>query len=74
MAKLPCLINESGQWLMMAKKVMKEKLNISSPDRSDTYCFSQIVNYIPATMLVTEGMKAARSEMEEWVKKSMEEE
>ena len=51
---------------------MKEKLNISSPDRSDTYCFSQLVNYIPATMMITEGMEQSRSEMEEWINESME--
>lgn len=47
-AKLPCHINDHGQWLMMKKEVMKTKHNIPSPDISDTYCFFQLVNYVPA--------------------------
>lgn len=39
MSRLPVYINESGQWVVTSKKEMREKLNIKSPDRSDTYCF-----------------------------------
>lgn len=38
-SRLPVFINESGQWVVTSKKEMREKLNIKSPDRSDTYCF-----------------------------------
>jgi len=38
-SRLPVFLNESGQWLVCSKKDMREKHNIKSPDRSDTYCF-----------------------------------
>lgn len=50
LTKLPGGLNPSGQWLMMSKQDMKIKLQIASPDRADTYCFTQIVNYKPATL------------------------
>ncbi|WMN87856.1 terminase [Vibrio parahaemolyticus] len=39
MSRLPVFINEAGQWVITSKKEMREKHNIKSPDRSDTYCF-----------------------------------
>jgi len=39
LSRLPVYLNESGQWAVMPKKEMREKHNIKSPDRSDTYCF-----------------------------------
>jgi hypothetical protein len=47
-SKLPCIINGAGQWVMMPKIEMKRKYSLSSPDRSDTYCFQQMINYVPA--------------------------
>jgi hypothetical protein len=38
-SRLPVFLNESGQWAVCSKKDMREKHNIKSPDRSDTYCF-----------------------------------
>lgn len=38
-SRLPVHLNESGQWVAVSKKEMREKYNIKSPDRSDTYCF-----------------------------------
>lgn len=49
-SKIPGGINEKGQWAMMKKEIMKQKLNISSPDIWDTYCFVGLVNYTPAEM------------------------
>ncbi|HIF9321615.1 TPA: terminase [Photobacterium damselae] len=72
-SKLPCTINENGQWVMMPKKLMKEKFNIKSPDRFDTYCFTMLANYTPANMVITEDMKEERKEVEEWLKDAMEE-
>lgn len=34
--------------VMMRKEYMRQKLNIKSPDRWDTYCFAMLVDYIPA--------------------------
>lgn len=67
-SKIPCGINETGQWVMMPKPMMKQKLNISSPDRWDTFCFAMIANYIPHEQVVTEDMKESRAEAENWVK------
>lgn len=69
-SKIPCGINESGQWVMMPKKMMKEKLNISSPDRWDTYCFSMLVDYIPHEMEITGDMLEEHESMERWVKEA----
>ncbi|WP_448247577.1 hypothetical protein [Thalassotalea agariperforans] len=38
-SRLPVSLNEMGKWVICSKKEMKEKHNIKSPDRSDTYCF-----------------------------------
>lgn len=71
MSKLPCAITETGQWAMMPKKIMREKHNIKSPDRSDTYCFGMLADYIPANVVITEDMKQERSSVEDWVKEAM---
>ncbi|HIF9347053.1 TPA: terminase [Photobacterium damselae] len=70
--KLPCTINEVGQWVMMPKKLMKEKFNISSPDRFDTYCFGMLANYTPANIIITDEMREERSAVEEWLKEAEE--
>lgn len=44
LSRLPVHLNESGQWVVCSKKEMREKHNIRSPDRSDTYCFMFLVN------------------------------
>ncbi len=54
MSKLPLSMNEQGLWVMMKKEVMRNKMQIASPDRSDTYMFTQIVSYIPHNQAVTE--------------------
>lgn len=66
-SKIPCSLNESGQWVMMPKKIMREKLNIKSPDRWDTYCFGMLANYVPSNMVVTAEMEQERSAVEDWV-------
>lgn len=70
-SKIPCAINEVGQWVMMPKPMMKEKLNIASPDRWDTFCFSQLVDYIPHEMEITTDMLEQHSAMEQWVKEAL---
>ncbi|EKO3439517.1 terminase [Vibrio fluvialis] len=47
-AKLPYFMNDVGQYQMMKKEVMKQKEGIPSPDIFDTYCFTQLVDIIPA--------------------------
>lgn len=73
-SKIPCAINETGQWVMMPKPMMKEKYNISSPDRWDTFCFSQIVDYTPHEMEITSDMMDVHSTMEDWVLEAMDDE
>jgi len=46
-SRLPVSLNEMGKWVVCAKKDMKEKYNIKSPDRSDTYCFMFLANPEP---------------------------
>lgn len=47
-SRIPFAMNEDGRIAMMKKDVMLKKLNIKSPDRWDTYCFSMLVDYTPA--------------------------
>ncbi|WP_318491852.1 terminase [Photobacterium leiognathi] len=72
-AKIPCGINEQGQWAMMPKKLMKEKLNISSPDRWDTYCFTQLAHYVPANVVMTKEAIESRGAVEDWLKEALDE-
>lgn len=44
-AKIPCDINEMGQNVIMKKTVMRQKMNIKSPDHFDTYCFAWLMPY-----------------------------
>ncbi|MCL1031415.1 terminase [Serratia silvae] len=47
-SKIPVDINEMGQNVIMKKTVMRQKLNIKSPDRWDTFCFAMLVDYVAA--------------------------
>lgn len=47
-SRLPVHLNESGQWVAVSKKEMRDKYNIKSPDRSDTYCFMFLASVTPA--------------------------
>lgn len=69
-SKIPCGLNERGAWVIMPKQQMREKMNIKSPDQWDTYCFSQIVSYVPADELVTQDMVEERSQIEEWIREA----
>ncbi|MEY8772959.1 terminase [Erwinia sp. ACCC 02193] len=44
-SKIPCDLNEMGQNVIMKKQVMRQKLNIKSPDHFDTYCFAWLMPY-----------------------------
>lgn len=44
LTRLPHHLNEAGKVVICSKKDMREKHNISSPDRSDTYCFMFLAN------------------------------
>lgn len=48
LSRLPVHLNELGQWVVCAKKEMRETHNLKSPDRSDTYCFMFLANPKPA--------------------------
>lgn len=69
-SKIPCGLNERGAWVIMPKQQMREKMNIKSPDQWDTYCFSQIVSYVPVDELITEDMVEERSQIEEWIREA----
>lgn len=58
-SKLPVTMDESGLWVMMKKEIMRSKLQIPSPDRSDTYMFTQIIDYIPHNEVIESGMDEA---------------
>ncbi|WP_142971306.1 terminase [Enterobacter hormaechei] len=61
-SKIPYMMNEEGRLVMMRKEHMRQKLNIKSPDRWDTYCFTFIVDYVPADEDAGGEMEAFREE------------
>ena len=44
-SKIPWQLMEDGRVAMMKKDYMRQKLNIKSPDRWDTFCFQMIADY-----------------------------
>ncbi|ELN2943240.1 terminase [Salmonella enterica subsp. enterica serovar Javiana] len=67
--KIPCGLNEAGQWYMVPKEQMREKLNIKSPDHWDVYCFTQLVDFTPANEETFYDEEETRSEAEEWLRR-----
>jgi hypothetical protein len=43
-SRIPVSLNEIGKCVICSKKEMREKHNLKSPDRSDTYCFMYLAN------------------------------
>jgi hypothetical protein len=67
-SKIPCFLNESGQWVMMKKEIMRTKHSIKSPDRWDTYCFAMLADYTDASMdVVNEGHQEQRAKAIEYL-------
>ncbi|MDB1124675.1 terminase [Vibrio algarum] len=60
-SRLPAHLNETGQWVITSKKEMRDRLNIKSPDRSDTYCFMFLADPKPSHIKLCEN---GRSELE----------
>jgi len=61
-SKIPSDINEAGQYTIMKKQIMKQKLNISSPDRWDTYCFVALMSYTPAEVDMDYDVDSVRAD------------
>ena len=64
-SKIPYTMNESGQLCMIKKEVMRQKMNIKSPDRWDTYCFMWLVDYVPASEAMGEETEDLRNKAAE---------
>jgi len=64
-SKIPYMMNESGQLCMIKKEIMRQKMNIKSPDRWDTYCFMWLVDYVPAAEATGEDTEDMRSKAAE---------
>lgn len=73
-SRMPCKLNESGQWCMMPKEKMREQLGLPSPDRWDTYCFAFLADYTPANMIITDEMREERESVAGWAKDLLAEE
>lgn len=67
-SRMPCNLNEKGQWCMMQKEKMRTELGLASPDRWDTYCFAYIADYVPANMQVTADMLDEHESVSGWAK------
>lgn len=61
-AKIPWKINEDGRVAMMKKDYMRQKMNIKSPDRWDTYCFATLISYRPANDDLGGDMEETRAD------------
>jgi len=61
LSRIPVHLNEAGQWVVCSKKEMREKHNIRSPDRSDTYCFMFL-----ASPEVPEETSSEESDFQDW--------
>ncbi|MDT0178159.1 terminase [Enterobacter sp. BRE11] len=59
-SKIPYGMNEEGRMYMFRKDVMRQKLNIKSPDRWDTYCFMFLASYRPADEDIGSDMEEFR--------------
>jgi hypothetical protein len=66
LSRLPVHLNELGQWVVCAKKEMREKHNIKSPDRSDTYCFMFLANPESVLLKVTEAELEREEVVNQW--------
>lgn len=64
-SKIPYKVNEKGQYAIMPKEQMRKE-GIPSPDRFDTYCFSQLVDYIPHTTTVSDNVIEDRKKAGDW--------
>ncbi|MCG7550892.1 terminase [Pseudoalteromonas sp. Of7M-16] len=69
--KIPYIINDQGQYQIVKKETMREKMNIPSPDRWDTYCFSQLVQYVPANTRIDEDLLDERNDLEDLAASSL---
>lgn len=67
-SRIPCRLNEQGQWVMMPKDKMKADLGLPSPDRWDTYCFHFLTDYIPASAVITDDMREEHEAVSAWAK------
>ncbi|WP_147200842.1 terminase [Pantoea sp. CCBC3-3-1] len=66
-SKIPAFLNEAGQWVMMSKPLMRTKLNLKSPDHWDTYCFTQLADYVPANEVLSRADETRRNEALDWL-------
>lgn len=66
-SKMPAGINPAGQWKVMTKEDMKKKLNLKSPDRWDTYCFSMLANYVARSEELTTDDESKYDEALAWL-------
>lgn len=67
-SKIPVSLNEAGQWVAMPKEQMRIKLNLKSPDHWDTFCFTQLADYIPANEVLSRADETRRNEALDWLR------
>lgn len=66
-SRLPYFLTETGAIQMVKKEVMRQKMNIKSPDRWDTYCFAMLADYIPRNEYVPTEVQDSRNSVAEWL-------
>jgi hypothetical protein len=67
-SRIPYKIDDMGRYLIEQKKVMREKMNLPSPDRFDTYCFVFLMDVTPANAEVEEYTMEDREAAGGWTK------
>ncbi|WP_239641970.1 terminase [Edwardsiella tarda] len=66
-SKIPYFLTETGAIQMVKKEIMRQKMNIKSPDRWDTYCFAMLADYIPRNEYVPTEVQDSRNSVAEWL-------
>ncbi len=65
--RIPYFFTDMGQIQMVKKEIMRQKMNIKSPDIWDTVCFAMIADYRPLLEFVPKEIEEQRQEADEWL-------
>lgn len=65
--RIPYFFTDRGQIQMVKKDIMRQKMNIKSPDIWDTICFAMIADYIPHGEYVPTEVQEQREDVSKWI-------
>ncbi|MGL5432489.1 MAG: terminase, partial [Plesiomonas shigelloides] len=65
--RIPYFFTDRGQIQMVKKDIMRQKMNIKSPDIWDTICFAMMADYIPHGEYVPTEVQEQRDDVSKWI-------